>query len=333
MLMRRQGIGWFFVLPLAFVLGSVAYPVRAEEKQPSGDKVAVVNGSEITREDFEDEMSRVQRIFSDRGTPLSEPQLSEVKREVLESLINRELLYQESQRKGIGVEQSAVDDRMSALKGRFPSEGEFKNALSQMNLSEAAVESQIKREMVIQKLVDKQFAGKITVSDDESRTYYDSHPDLFRKPEEVRASHILIKVDPGADESDKAEARKKIEKIQERLQKSEDFATLATEFSEGPSGPRGGDLNYFRRGQMVKPFEDTAFELEPDEVSDIVETRFGYHLIKVTDKRPETTITYGDIKGRIGDYLKQQKIQGETKRFVQKLKEKAEVKRFMDVES
>ncbi|NIQ37894.1 MAG: peptidylprolyl isomerase [Proteobacteria bacterium] len=332
MLIRPDGIGWFFVLPLAFVLGLVAYPARAEEKQAPGDKVAVVNGSEITREDFEDEMSRVERLFSNRGTSLNEPQLSQVKREVLESLINRELLYQESQRKGIGVEQSAVDDRMRALKGRFSTEGEFKSALSQMNLSEAEVESQIKREMVIQKLIDEQFADKITVSDDEIRTYYDSNPDLFRKPEEVRASHILIKVDPGADESDKAEARKKIEKIQERLQKGEDFAALATEFSEGPSGPRGGDLNYFKRGQMVKPFEDTAFELEPDEVSGVVETRFGYHLIKVTDKRPETTIAYGDIKERIGDYLRQQKIQGETKRFVQELKAKAEVKRFMDVE-
>nr|NIO04961.1 peptidylprolyl isomerase [Pseudomonadota bacterium]NIS70453.1 peptidylprolyl isomerase [Pseudomonadota bacterium] len=90
-----------------------------------------------------------------------------------------------------------------------------------------------------------------------------------------------------------------------------------------------GDLNYFRRGQMVKPFEDVAFALEPGEVSDIVETRFGYHVIKVTDKKPETEIAYDDVKGKIEAFLKRKKIEEETKKYVAKLREKAEVKRFL----
>jgi peptidyl-prolyl cis-trans isomerase C len=138
----------------------------------------------------------------------------------------------------------------------------------------------------------------------------------------------LIKVDPEADESRKAEARKKLEMIQKRLRKGEDFAALAKEFSEGPSRGKGGDLGYFRRGQMVKAFEEAAFTLRPGEVSDIVETKFGYHLIKVIDKKPEKTMAYKDVKDRLGDYLKREKVQKEVRLYVEKLKEKAKVERF-----
>jgi peptidyl-prolyl cis-trans isomerase C len=154
-------------------------------------------------------------------------------------------------------------------------------------------------------------------------------PGLFKQPEQVRASHILIKVEPQADESQKAAARKKIQKIQQRLQKGEDFAALAEEFSQCPSSAKGGDLGYFRRGQMVKPFEEAAFALKPGEVSDVVETKFGYHLIKVIEKKSETTIAFEDIKDRLEQYLKQEKVQKEVSLYAQKLKEKAKVERFL----
>jgi peptidyl-prolyl cis-trans isomerase C len=167
------------------------------------------------------------------------------------------------------------------------------------------------------------------VSDEESKTYYDSHPDLFKQPERVRARHILIKVDPGADESQKAEARKKIKEIQEKVQKGEDFAALAKESSEGPSSAKGGDLGYFRRGQMVKSFEEAAFRLQPGEVSEIVETGYGYHLIMVIDKKPETTIAYKDVKDRLEQHLKREKVRKEVSLYVEKLEEKAKVERFL----
>jgi len=330
--MRSKVRRWFRVFAIVLPLVWVASTARLEEKQPSGGEVAVVNGSSITQEDLDDEMSRVRRMFLAKGTPLKESQLSEIRKEVLESLINRELLYQESQKKGIEVDEAAVDGQLSTLKKRFSSEAEFKKALSEINLSEAAVRSQIRREMAVQQLIKDQFAGDVAISDKESKTYYASHPDLFRQPEEVRASHILIKVDPQADESGRAEARREIEKIQEKVKRGEDFGDLARQFSQGPSNTRGGDLNYFRRGQMVKPFEDVAFALAPGEVSDIVETRFGYHLIKVTDKKPETMIAYDDIKKKLNEYLKQGRIQEETRLYVRRLKEKAEVKRYLGVE-
>ena len=327
--MQKKRGRLFGAIITTLALALVASWALAGEKQPSENRVAVVNGVVITQADFDREMSVVQHRLTSRGKPLSNPKLSEIRKEVLENLIDRELLYQESQKEKIQVDEAAVNKQLVTLKKRFPNEAEFKTALSKANLTEGTVKSQLKREMATQQLIEKEFGQKITVSDKETKAYYHNHLDSFKQPEQVHASHILIKVDPQADESQKAEARKKLEKVREELKKGEDFATLAKEFSQGPSSAKGGDLGYFSRGQMVKPFEDAAFALKPGEVSDIVETKFGYHLIKVTEKKPATTIAYADIKDRLQQYLKQEKVRKELSQYIEKLKEKAKVERFL----
>jgi peptidyl-prolyl cis-trans isomerase C len=199
-----------------------------------------------------------------------------------------------------------------------------------MNLSEATLKSQLEQNMAIERFVDNQFVQKVTVSDKDIKAYYDSHTDSFKKSEQVRASHILIKVDPQADKSKKAKAREKLEGIQQKVDKGEDFGALAKKHSEGPSASKGGDLGYFERGQMAKPFEEASFALKPGEVSDIVETRFGYHLIKVTDKKSETTIAYAEIKDKLGEYLKQERVQKEVSLYVENLEQKGKVERFLE---
>ena len=114
-----------------------------------------------------------------------------------------------------------------------------------------------------------------------------------------------------------------------KYEAGEDFTTLATTYSEGPSNIQGGNLGYFQRGQMVKPFEDAAFALAPGEVSNIVETRFGYHLIKVTGRQSETTIAYDAIKDRLQKYLKEQKVQEQVNTYIEEAKGKAEVEKFL----
>ncbi|RLB87940.1 MAG: peptidylprolyl isomerase [Deltaproteobacteria bacterium] len=323
--LRRSLIALAMVLALA----SVASLSAAEQSKPSQDKVAVVNGSAITRADFDRELMYAQERLSGTGMQLNTAQLTQLKKNVLEQLIERELLYQESQKKGIKVDQGAINEQWRTLKNRFPSEEDFSNTLKKMNLSEKAVKSQFKRNMAVQEFIGKEFAEKITVSDKEIKAYYDSNPAVFKQPEQVRASHILISVDPKGGPSRKAEALKKITNIRQKLQKGEDFSALARKFSQCPSSAQGGDLGYFTRGQMVKPFEEAAFALKSGEVSNIVETRFGYHLIKATDKKPESIISYKDVKDRLGQYLKEKKVQKEASLYVQKVKEKAKIERFL----
>ena len=320
---------WFLALVTTINLAWIAPPALAAEKQSSEGKIAIVNGSVISLKDFNREINHVLQQLASKGKTFDNSQLQSIKEEVLEGLINGVLLYQESQRKEIKVEGVAVNEQLETLRKRFSTEDGFKDALNKANLSEAEIRSHIERGLAIEKFITGQFVEKITVPDKELRAYYDSNPDSFKQPEQVRASHILIKLDPQADESQRAEARKKIEDIQQKLQKGEDFATLAKELSQGPSSAKGGDLGYFRRGQMVKPFEQAAFALKLGELSNLVETRFGYHLIKVIDKKPEKTIPYEDInKERLLQYLKDKKVHEEVGLYVKKLKEDAKVERF-----
>ena len=314
---------WALLLTLTMVISTS--PALAAEKQPAGGKAAIVNGVAISQEELDLETRRVEARLLRSGRSPNPSELGQLKKSVLETLIARELLYQESQKKDIKIDQAATNQQFEEMKGRFPSEEEFNNALISMHLSEASLRSQLERDQVIRALVESELSENLAVSDEEVKAYYDSNQASFKQPAQVKASHILIKVEEQADESKKTEARQKIEMVQGKLKKGEDFSTLAKEYSEGPSNTKGGDLGYFSRGQMVKPFEEAAFALKPGEVSDIVQTRFGYHLIKVTDKKPETTVTYDEIKDRLGQYLKQQKLQKEMGLYVERLKSKAKV--------
>lgn len=301
----------------------------AAEKKAPGDKVAVVNGVTISKETYDRELNFFVRRAAPGGQKIPDVQMAQMKNDVLESLIDRELLYQESQKKGIQVKSEAVSDQLQKIQQRYPSKEEFNKLLSNMGLTESDVQMQIARGMAIQELIDKEVTEKIKVSDEETRSFYDKNPQLFQQPEQVKASHILIKVEADAPDDQKAEARKKIEAVQQKVQKGEDFAALAKTYSEGPSGPRGGDLGYFKRGQMVKPFEEAAFSLKTNETSEIVETRFGYHLIKVNDKKPAKKMTYAEVKDRLNDHLKKQKTDSETSAYIETLREDAKIEKFL----
>jgi len=328
--MQMKRVIWFFVLFIAMGLVLIAMPAFTAEKQSADSKVAVVNGTVITQGDLDREMIRVYQQLSRTGKPFNESQFPGIKKEVLETLIRQELLYLESQSKGVKVEEKIVNEQFDNLKKRFSSEDEFKSALLKGNTSETALKSQMRKRMAIQQYVDKEFVQKVKVSEKEVKVYYAGHPDMFKAPEQVRARHILIKVDPGTEESKKSKARKKLKEVQKKLRNGEKFEALAKEYSEGPSNVKGGDLGYFRRGQMVKPFEEAAFSLPPGKVSDIVETRFGYHLIEVIDKKPESLVAYEQVKDKLQDYLKQKKVREKVNGHIEKLKGKAKVERFLE---
>jgi peptidyl-prolyl cis-trans isomerase C len=326
--MQKRVWMWCAVTMIVLALPSVSWSAVAGEKQAPAEKVAVVNGSIITTAEFDQELKRTKQAHF-MGKPISLSMLPKVKEKALESLIERELLYQESQKKGIKIDEAVVDDRLFMLRKRFPGEDEFKKELDKMGLSEALLKNQFRRSLATKQLFASELSEKVEVTDKEIKDYYDSNPGLFKQPEQVKASHILISTSPDADESQKAEARKKLQEIEQRLKKGEDFSALAKEVSQCPSSARGGDLGYFGRGRMAKPFEEAAFALKPGEVSSIVKTQFGYHLVKAADRKPEGTMALKDVKGRLEQRLKQQKAREEMSKYVSGLKSKAKVERFM----
>jgi parvulin-like peptidyl-prolyl isomerase len=159
----------------------------------------------------------------------------------------------------------------------------------------------------------------ITVTDKEIREYYDTYTDKFSTPEQVRARHILIRIPPDLPDAEKEKAKDKIRAALERIRKGEDFAIIAAEISEDSvTKAKGGDLGYFSRGKMVKAFEDASFSLKPGQVSDIVETLFGYHIIKVEDYKESYQKPFESIKDTIREQLRSEALQSWAKEILRK---------------
>lgn len=301
----------------------------AAERPAKDDKAAVVNGSVITNQSLQWEVDRALKRLSAQGKTLNGKGVKELKKEVLNNLIDFELLLQESKKEGVTVGKKEVDDQLEALKKSFPSEEAFNKAMAELEFSPATLRSMTEKGLIVKKFIDTHIVQNVTVSDEEMKSYYDKNKALFKRPEEVRASQILIRVKPNATEAEKQAARKQLERIRERALKGEDFSSLAKVFSQGPRRSKGGDLGYFGRGWAEKPFEDAAFALKPGQLSGIVETRYGYHLIKVTDRRPATVVPFDAAKLGIRRYLEGVKVRGKINRYVKGLREKAVVQTFL----
>lgn len=308
------------------ILGGVFSLARAADI--SDTTIATVNSAAVTQKDLDIELNRIKAEAAGRGQAIDESQMEAVKVKLIETLIHRELLYQQSEAKGFTTEPSELENRMENIKQQLPPGKNFADILTEIDISQAAFEKEISKAIMIQKLLEAEVYGKVSVSEKEVRIFYDNNPQFFKVPEQVEASHILIQVGPEADQPQKESARKRIEEIQAKLKQGEDFAELAQNFSECPSSKNGGNLGLFDRRKMVKPFADAAFALNAGEVSDIVETRFGYHIIKVIKKIPETKLSYADIKDRLQQTLQRQKIQKETVAYIEQLKKTADIQRI-----
>ena len=313
---------WTGVFLMFLVATGIA---TAQDQAPGSPSVATVNGVPISQEDFDFEFQQTIGQMAQQGRMVGEESMPMVRESVIGRMIEEELLYQDTQARGIEVAEQRVSQELARVKARFGSEEEFQRTLSTLKISEDDLKRKIRRGLAIQQLIG-QLVADVQVSDDEMKAFYEENTNLFQTPEQIQASHILIKVAPEADDDQKKAAQKKIRDLQKKVRAGEDFAELAKSHSEGPSSARGGDLGYFGRGQMVKPFEDAAFALEKDEVSEVVETRFGYHLIKLTDRRPAGTIEYEEAKERIAQNIKKEKDGQVVRQHLEMLRAKAEIK-------
>lgn len=301
-----------------------AASTNSQEAKPQN--AAMVNGKPIPMSAYQAGLDQLHRQIHMVGRQPDEKEMQSLKQRIIDSLIDRELLRQEAQKKGIKADDAEVNAQMDAVKN---SATPLAASIKQMYATEPELKDYFTTQIVINKLIAQDLASKIAVTPEEVKAFYDGNPDLFKTPEMVRASHILVAVAKTATEEEKAKALEKIKGIQKRIQSGEDFAKVAREVSDCPSKEQGGDLNFFSKGQMVPAFENAAFSLKPGETSDIVETEFGYHIIKVTDKKAPGTIPLDEIKPRIEQHLKSEKMSQEVPKYVEAFKSKAQIKIFV----
>ena len=298
------------------------------------DKIGIavtVNGVDITEAALEVRVAPELKKISERVPPMfAEPYKRQRIQQVLEGMIIEQLLNEQVRTRKIVVTEEEVTEQIEEMASQQElSVEDLKQLVEARGQSFDEVKHRIYRGMGYQKLMEAQFADRINVTEDDAKKYYSENKSKFETSEQVRASHILIKLDtsdPNTDPNEaKADAKAKAHDLLKQVRDGADFAELAKVNSDCPSGARGGDLNFFGRRQMVPPFEKAAFELEVGQVSDIVETQFGYHIIKLTGRKDAGITTFEQARDDIFDMLTQEK-QGElAKQYVESLKAEANI--------
>jgi peptidyl-prolyl cis-trans isomerase C len=286
------------------------------------DVLARVNGEAIQRADFE----RALKVLETRaGGTIPPERRDEILRGLLDQLVTYHVLEQEAHKRNLDATSSEVQQRMAQVRQQFPNEQAFSEALKQRGMDPKQFEKDTRNDITVNKLMQAEAATATLVGEQDAKDFYDKNPDRFKQPEQVRASHIFKRVLPGSDAATKQKIRASLEPILKQVKAGADFAELAKKNSDDSSAPAGGDLNYFGPGQMVPEFEKVAFQMKPGDTSGIVETQFGFHIIKVTDRRPGRTIPFPEVKEQIANFLKQQRQQEKANALIEQLKAKSRI--------
>jgi len=305
-------------------------------EEPADSIAVTVNGVDITE-------AEVQKIVKPQLARMAQqnqklPRLKETlekqfRQQILNQIIVRQLLEEKAKEANIVISEEDVINQIKQLLStqRSPmSLEDFKKTTAESGRSFDEIKQQVEKGMVYQKIVDAQSAGKVNITEEEAKKFFDENPTQFETKEQVRASHILItpKKDEGSTEptpEEKAKAKAKAEDLLKQIKEGADFAALAKANSDCPSAAQGGDLNFFSRGQMVPPFDKAAFAMETGKISDLVETRFGYHIIKVTDRKEAGTTSFEQAKARLIQQLTQKKQAEITQKYIDSLKAAANI--------
>jgi peptidyl-prolyl cis-trans isomerase C len=288
--------------------------------------VATVNGQEVTADEFNVEIQRVVAA----GLPPAA--IGQFKDTIVEKLVERRLLESAIDKADIEVTDAQIDDKLVEVREEFAKVQQqsgqgtmsLEDLAKQLGISQKELRDSISQSIAVEALLRQR--GAVEVTDAEVRAFYDDNTEAFNRPESVTASHILVKVDAGADDATVAAKKKEAEAIAASArQDGADFAKLAMEKSEGPSAPNGGSLGTFQRGQMVKEFENVAFSLDPGKVSDPVKTQFGWHVIKVEKKTPGGLVPFDEISDKLKRQMENDQLEKGIAELVTELREDATI--------
>jgi peptidyl-prolyl cis-trans isomerase C len=304
---------------------TVPAPTTAVAETPPTTVLARVNGTAIPYRQLE----QTQKLYLDKNgqDPKSMPpeKLQSLRKQLLDSLVSSELLYQASVAAKITVSDAAIDEQIQSLKAKFSSDEELTRSLQEQGVTLEEMKERVRRNLATEQLVKQEVDSKIKVSDAEISDYYQKNKERMRRPEGVKMSEIFVRVEPRAGGEAKAKARQKIEAVLKEVRAGKDFAALARQFSESPDAKDGGEMGFVSRNGTLPVLTDAAFKLKVGEVSDVVESPFGYHLLKVTEKKPAGDVSLAEAKPQISNFLSQQKEREAFDAFLSKLKAAARI--------
>jgi parvulin-like peptidyl-prolyl isomerase len=290
-----------------------------------GETVAArVNGTPISRAAVQEVVDAMQAL---EQKPTGDPaERGDDRKRALDSLIRLELLYQESQRRGISVSDAAIDAEIARTKQHFGDDQAYEAALRAKRLSAADVRRETNRTMAVNRLLEGVVWKDIRISDEQMRDFYDRHRDEFQHPADTRARHILIRLAASASPADKQRALKRAAELRAQLDNGADFAALAAQHSDDKgTAAQGGDLGYFGPGELQSDFEAAVQSLRLHEPSQPVLTDLGYHIIEVTERRKAGIAPFESVREQIRAELIKREKQNRQTALVEELRAKAKI--------
>jgi peptidyl-prolyl cis-trans isomerase C len=288
------------------------------------DPVATVDGDQISKAQLNEAFDKAVQATGVKASDLTPEQKVEGYRQILDDLITEKLVNKAAA--GITVPQSDVDAQIARLKAQFPSEEDFSKQLEQVGQTPEQFSETVRKMLQQQRWLQSQLTGKAEVSDEEAKKFYEENKSEFEQPETVKASHILFRVNKEDSEDVVNQKLKAAQSAEARAKKGEDFTALAKELSEEPGAKEsGGDLGFFPKDRMVPEFAEVAFSEKVGDISDPVRTQFGWHVIKVTEKKPAGTLPYEEVKAQLISYLKAKKQEEAAQEVLKSLRDSAKI--------
>lgn len=300
---------------------------------PSPDAILCSgDGVEIKRRQLDRALIQFKANALARNQTVSENRLPEIEAMLLDRMVVTDLLMKRATAEDREKAKELAAKFLGETKEQAGSEAAFQRQLLAMSFTEAELETQILHRAICEEVIERELRPEAKVTDEQVRQYYDEHAAVLVRPEMVRASHVLLAtINPLTNEplpaQEIAEKRQLIEKIRERALAGEDFGELVKAYSEDPGAPKNNGTYTFERGQMVPEFEAAAFTMQPNQVSDIVTTRFGFHILKLLQKIPAEPIEFERVEADIRARLEQQQVEKVLlPPFLDKLRKDAKLK-------
>lgn len=305
------------ILSVVLILIGTAAAVAVTIGMQRGTSIAAtVNGEVIYASDLAREVAAIAQQYNiDLNSEEGRKQRAEIDKIVLDQVIDQRLIRQEARHLGAEATEQQLDKAITDIKANFPTEAEFQFALKQRGLTVADLRDRLRTTLTVQNLAAK--VSKATVSEAAIQKHFQEHRAEFDKPEQVRVRHILVESE--------AEARL----VLARLNRGEKFEELARALSKDPgSKEQGGDLGFIRKGQLVPEFEQAAFALtRPGQVSPIVKTQYGFHIIRLVEKKPAQPASLDQVREQIRRQLLGQKQEADFQAWVKQVRAKAKIMR------
>lgn len=281
--------------------------------------VAKVNDTVFTQKDLESEVDRlIPRVTFHRNVPPEKRKNYYGK--AIDELIDRELQYQDAKAQGVKIEKEKIDAQLDKFKKRFKSEQEYKAAIEKENTTEEKVRARIEKELLAQAAFTTNVTEKAKMSDPALKEFYEKNPAKFKQPESVKLRIISVKDD------------KKATDILAMIKKGDDFAEIASNFSEDSYRIKGGDAGYLHKGRMLPEIDEAAFKMKVGEVSDIIRAESNHFIIKVEDRKPEQQMTFEQTKDKLRKELETERAGELKQKWMDSLRSKAKIEILLKAE-